>query len=271
MSEAGSCAVITNTKLLAGSCDGLAGGTKVIDLAALSANEVGKPRARPRSDDLACIFFTSGSTGKPKGVAITHCGLLQSPQQFTNAAHISSEDRLLLGHSPSVAASPRTIYGALLNGGTLCMHPLSKLHPTCFARWLRMQNVTIWYSTPSLLRTIAREFTNTQPLRSIRVVNLGGERVEWNDIDLCRRCFAQGVAVCITFASTESAGSYCHWFVDDKMRSRTLWPPVGRATPHRIVSITDEDGKAVADGDVGEIVVKSRYTSAGRWDGPTRM
>ena len=73
------------------------------------------------SDALAYILYTSGSTGKPKGVIQNHRNVLHHIRAYTNNLHIAPTDRLSLLASYGFDAAVMDIYGALLNGATLCL------------------------------------------------------------------------------------------------------------------------------------------------------
>ena len=44
-------------------------------------------------------------------------------------------------------------------------------------------------------------------------------------------------------------------------------PPVGSPLHNREVQIVDNDGNPVADGEIGEMVISSRYIALGYWEG----
>jgi acyl-coenzyme A synthetase/AMP-(fatty) acid ligase/acyl carrier protein len=61
---------------------------------------------------------------------------------------------------------------------------------------------------------------------------------------------------------------YAHWRVDEALRDEFPRPPVGRTVPGFSVTIVDEHGRAVPDGETGEITVSSRYVALGYWNEP---
>jgi non-ribosomal peptide synthetase component F len=75
-------------------------------------------------DTVAYILYTSGSTGQPKGVMQSHCNVLHHIRVYTNNLYISPDDNLTLLSSYSFDAAVMDIFGALLNGATLC--PLNR-------------------------------------------------------------------------------------------------------------------------------------------------
>jgi len=79
-----------------------------------------QPAMVPTPESLAYILYTSGSTGTPKGVSQSQRNVLHHIRAYTNALHISTDDCLTLLSRPTFDASVMDIYGALLNGATLC-------------------------------------------------------------------------------------------------------------------------------------------------------
>lgn len=221
----------------------------------------------PAATDLGYIYFTSGSEGIPKGVPHRHRNMLHMILQYTNALHLSSEDRLTLVYPPSNAAAARDIYAALLNGASLHFLSPADLQPEGLVREIRNRGITIYHSTPSLLRRLADVLGANERLHSVRIASLGGDRVEWRDVDICRSVFSRDVHMYMALTSTESH-LRCHWFIDNELRRTTLRPPVGRPLPGQALSIVNDAGEPVADGEFGEILIKSRYISRGYWNAP---
>src|SRR3989449_10591212 len=71
-------------------------------------------------DDPAYLLYTSGSTGRPKGVLQNHRNILHFIRAYATNLSLSANDRLSLISSYSVDAAVMDIFGALLNGATLC-------------------------------------------------------------------------------------------------------------------------------------------------------
>ncbi|MCP4654867.1 MAG: AMP-binding protein, partial [bacterium] len=73
-------------------------------------------------DNLAYAIYTSGSTGQPKGVAVTHRSVVRLVRE-TDFAHLDAEQVFLQFAPVAFDASTLEIWGPLLNGGRLVLHP----------------------------------------------------------------------------------------------------------------------------------------------------
>jgi acyl-coenzyme A synthetase/AMP-(fatty) acid ligase/acyl carrier protein len=271
-SEAAVCAIVSAGNLLADALALAGPGVSIVDLGRIGPDRESSCSTRSNSDDLAFIMYTSGSTGTSKGIAFSHRNILQNVLQYTNSIHLSHDDRLILARSFSVHGSVRTIYGALLNGASLHILPPRQLGAAGLAKEIRAHGITVYFSAVTLLRRIAEALAPGERLDTIRVATIGSERVDWRDVDLCRRHFSDRVHVQTGLLSTESSGGICQWFVDDSVRASSRRLPVGYALHDRRIAIVGEDGQPVTDGEAGEIVVSTPHVALGHWhpDGTIR-
>jgi len=265
-SEAGACAVISIGEIAVEARAYFPREVPIVDIHDLSRAPPATLRSLPRADDLAAIYYTSGSSGEPKGIAWSHRSLLHWVRSFTDTAQICCSDRMPLLFSASVSASFRSIYCSLLNGASLHILPPLDLGLAALSQQIRARGITIFHSVPMLMRRIAESVDVGDRLDTVRVVCIGGDRVQWSDVDTCRRIFSRDVLVYSVLTSTE-AGPFIHAFVDDQLRTTMAHPPAGRPAPGWTVMIVGEDGEPVADGQSGDIVVTSRFTGLGYWRG----
>jgi amino acid adenylation domain-containing protein len=266
VAESNACAIITSGDLHSNAQVFFPRDVRVINLDDLPQSREFVRAPRPDSDDPAAICFTSGSSGLPKAVAWNHRSLLHWIQVFADTAQISCADKAVLLFSPGVSASWRAIYSALLNGGSLHILPPLGLGLPAVIEQIRARGITIYHSVPALMQRISDALPEGAPLDSIRIACIGGDRVQWSDVDQCRRAFSREVQVYSVLTSTE-CGPFIHGVVDEALRTTTAHPPAGRQAPGWTVTIVNDDGEPALDGEPGELVVTSRFIAAGHWQG----
>jgi amino acid adenylation domain-containing protein len=240
----------------------------VIDVATVGDGGTLRPDLRPGPEDVAFIVYTSGSTGRPKGVYHSHRNLLHDVMQQTDTMHLNPHDRVGMLHSPSIIGGSREIFMSLLNGASLHLLSPQDLQAAGLVREIRSQRITYCRLVPTLLLQIAEALGPGQRLDSVRIVALGSQRIDWSDFDVFRRHFSAEAFLLVGIGATECGGNFAHWFVDERVRQPNSRLPVGRVLPDARLTIVGDDGCPVAAGDVGEMVVESRYLALGYWRNP---
>jgi fengycin family lipopeptide synthetase E len=215
----------------------------------------------------ACIIYTSGSTGAPKGVVQSHRGVLHDVLQSVNTSHIGVTDTVAVFYSPAVIAGFRTLLSGLLSGAAMEVLPPLIHGPAVLAQRIDELAVTVLRLSPSLFRHVAAArrgglFTH------VRLVSLGGDRVDWSDFDLFETVCRRDAKFYVHLGATECWTLQSQWCVDASVRDTAISLPVGYSLPQRHVDVLDADGYEAPVGEVGEIVVSSPYLSLGYWNEP---
>ena len=261
--HAGAVAVVSVGEL-AGSARELFPNLPVIDIETLPRINEAIRHSQPKPDDIAYILYTSGSTGTPKGVYQNHRGVIRDIMQCVDAQHLSCEDRVALFYSPTVASGFRIALSALLVGASVhCLRP-HDLGGVGLAEAIRGKGVTIFRAVAALFRHVVEALRESERLDSLRLVVLGGDRVDWSDFDLFKRSCAAHARFGVHLGATE-VSLYLEWYVDETVRATSRLLPVGRAVLDRTTLLLGEDGQPVADAEIGEFAVSSRYIALGYW------
>jgi len=213
-------------------------------------------------DAPACVLFTSGSTGRPKSVVNSQRNLLQRAAQSINAAHINAADRLLTLASPGTIVGVRDVTTALLAGASIHLLDPQGVGAREMLNVIHSEAITILFAFPALLRSIlaAREGRADASLRLVRV---GGDTAVWSDVGTLRAWLAPDAAIQVVYAATEAP--MMQWFVDEACRSEDARIPIGYPLPGNPLALVDERGRVPPPGEVGELIVGSRYVSLGSW------
>jgi fengycin family lipopeptide synthetase E len=172
---------------------------------------------RPKADDLAYIIYTSGSTGTPKGVYQNHRGLLHDIMHCTDTQRINCEDRLALFNSPTNISGLRVSLSALLNGASLDILNPRELHPAAILREIRDRGITIFRSVPTVFRRVVEALAEDEMLENLRLVVLGGDRVDWRDFELFKHVCRPQARFGVHLGATECSTLYLEWYVDESM------------------------------------------------------
>jgi amino acid adenylation domain-containing protein len=218
-------------------------------------------------DAPACIIYTSGSTGAPKGVVQSHRGVLHDVLQSVNTSHIGVTDTVAVFYSAAVIAGFRTLLSGLLSGAAIEVLPPLAHGPAMLAQRIDELAVTVLRLSPSLFRHVAAARRGSL-FTHVRLVSLGGDRVDWSDFDLFEIVCRRDAKFYVHLGATECWTLQSQWCVDASARDTLSSLPVGYSLPQRHVDVLDADGHETPVGEIGEIVVSSRYVSLGYWNEP---
>jgi acyl-coenzyme A synthetase/AMP-(fatty) acid ligase/thioesterase domain-containing protein/acyl carrier protein len=211
-------------------------------------------------DQPACMLFTSGSTGRPKGIVNSQRNLLQRAAQSINAAHINADDRFLTLASPCTIVGVRDTITALLAGASIHLLDAQRAGAREMLNVIRAESITILFAFPALLRSVIPD-GGERAGEALRLVRVGGDTTLWSDIDLLRGWLAPGAAIQSIYAATEAP--MMQWFVDPSCRADDPRVPIGYPLPGNRLAVIDQDGRTTPRGDIGELVVESRYVALG--------
>jgi amino acid adenylation domain-containing protein len=238
---------------------GFGGGIACLDemeqtLAAYSAENL-PPRAKP--DDLAYVIYTSGSTGAPKGVAVTQENVRRLFTTTDELFHFGPADVWTLFHSSAFDFSVWEIFGALLYGGRLVIVPYTISRSAVeFRDLLVREKVTVLNQTPSAFRQLVQADRDLAPMpKALRYVIFGGEALEFETLRPWFDRYGDEQPRCVNmYGITETTVHVTHHRVtraDLDQRGSNI----GRPIPDLRVYLADEQGRLVAKGEPGEMIV----------------
>ena len=131
------------------------------------------PNAEPSTpentlaEDPLIILYTSGTTGKPKGIAHTHASFpIKAAQDMAFGTDVGVGTRICWYTDIGWMMGPWLIYGALINGATICIYDGAPDYPTPDRMWefAAKHKVEILGISPTLIRALAAcEHTTSTP------------------------------------------------------------------------------------------------------------
>src|SRR5262245_29065862 len=227
-----------------------------------SEGSVADPDVPISPDDIAFIIYTSGSTGRPKGVMQTHRNILHNVLRLSRGLGLCADDRILLHASLSGGLGLSTTWCALLNGARLCPFPIMEKGCVGLADWMARHGITVFPSSASVFRHFLQTLDATHHFPAVRVIRLGSEPATAADFAGFHRHFPDQCSLFHTLSSSETGNiSIFRLTRADCVTEGRL--PVGRPSEGIEIALVNEQGREVVPGEIGEILVQSRYLSPG--------
>lgn len=239
-----------------------------------------EPAARPEADDpstrphvdvdaeeLAFILYTSGSTGTPKGVCISHRAALA----FVRWAHTTlgavPSDRFC-SHAPfHFDLSVLDLYAAFMAGARVCLVPEGLAYaPSRLVEFVRAQQISIWYSVPSVLMLMMEHGGLLELDPPPRAVLFAGEPFPVKHLRRLRQRFADSRFLNLYGPTETNVCTYYEVFELDPARTTPV--PIGFACCGDEAWAVVPDGRLAMPGEVGELMVRGPTVMSGYWGDP---
>lgn len=197
---------------------------------------------------LSNIIFTSGSTGEPKGVMIEHRSIIRTIKN-TNYINITSEDVVLQACEISFDPSCIEVFGALLNGATLCLVSQKKLFNSA-ALWsyLVKNDVSIVQIVASLFHMHVD--SNPELFASARLLMLGGEVLSPSHVKLVKDA-CPNLKILNCYGPTENTVNTTTFEITDL--NGTI--PIGKPVSNCGIYVLNKKDQLQSTGIAGELAV----------------
>ena len=213
-----------------------------------------QPEIQPES--IAAILYTSGSSGTPKGVALSYRAMHNFADWAAETFAINANERIASLTPFHFDLSIFDLFSSLCRGASVHFIPSRlTLSPNRLTAWLSHNNITCWYTVPSILSFIAlKGALETTPLPDLKQILFAGEVFPTaNLIKLTERL--PNVQFFNLYGPTET-NVCCYWPVERKRLIADQPIPIGSPACNSTLEITAA---------TGELLVKGKNNFSGYW------
>lgn len=233
------------------------------------------PLPKMEPDDNATILFTSGSTGRSKGAYASHQAVVQGAMSFVGTVVVLVNIMTAAGTMPDsqpsavvavplfhVTASVPLVLVSFAIGRKLVM--LNKWDAEAAMRLIEQEKVTYFVGVPLMsMEIFSHPNFDKYDLSSCVTMAAGGAPRPAEHVRRIKEKMGDGYPV-IGYGLTETNGVGC-----SNQNENYLAKPesTGRATPPIVdVAILDDDGHKLAQGERGEVCIRTAANFTGYWN-----
>ncbi len=229
----------------------------------LAEHEPATDVAATEEDDTAVILYTSGTTGKPKGAELTHLNLHRNADVASRTTCEIEAGDVVFGGLPLFHSFGQTVgMNATLKVGA-CLSLVPKFDPAEALETMQRDRITHFYGVPTmfgaLLHHPGRESYDTSALRQCIT---GGASMPVEVLRGFEQAFGAIVLEGYGLSETSPVSSSNHPGMERKPGS------IGTPLEGVEMKVVDEDDNEVAQGEVGEIVIRGHNIMKGYWQRP---
>ncbi|MBO6621661.1 MAG: acyl--CoA ligase [Balneola sp.] len=213
------------------------------------------------SETDALIVFTSGTTGNPKGVVLSQRNLLEDARAISDWHNIDKETRMMcvlpIHH---VNGTVVTLMTPFLVGGSVVLN--EKFQIDQFFHVIEEEDVKIVSVVPTLLQYLTSFYEDKESpeLKNFSHIICGAGPLTVNVAKNFEAKF--GKRIIHGYGLSETTCYSCYLPLDISKEEHQKWmqdfgyPSIGVAIPANEMSIHDEQGNALEEGERGEIVIR---------------
>jgi amino acid adenylation domain-containing protein len=235
------------------------------------ADEVMAGRSDASSDEVAYILYTSGSTGKPKGVVHTHRSALSFIDWCSDAFAPTEHDRFS-SHAPfHFDLSILDLYLPIKHGATLVLiGEETGKQPQRLAPLMAERRISVWYSTPSILRLLVDYGRlDNFDFSALRLVLFAGEVFPVKHLRSLQTPWPRPRYFNL-YGPTETNVCTYYEIPAQVPEDRTEPYPIGWECSGDRAMVVDENEHEVAPGDEGELYISGGSVMRDYWNLPER-
>lgn len=229
---------------------------------AITERQLNEARADVGGRDACLLVYTSGSTGAPKGALLHHAGIIDFTEICSAVWPVTPHRSINYFPINHIGSVVDCLMPCLLAGGTQIL--LEQFDATVCLELIERERVTFWGSVPSTfqMQLALPDFARFD-LSSVQLIAWGGAAMP-------RETLVQLRAICPNLATnygmTETSSAIT--IIEPTDDLDILANTVGHPRSGIEVRLMTEDGHVAADGQPGEIQVRSQSNFLGYWQQP---
>jgi len=247
---------------------GEAGMVRFDHLAAAPADcaRLGRLAAAQEPYDPINIQFTSGTTGRPKGATLSHHNIVNNARQTAAVLGLGPEDRICvpvpLYHCFGMVMGSL----AAVTAGSCLVFPGERFDANAVLDAVEGERCTTLYGVPTMYVAMLED--PSRPGRYLDRLRTGIMAGAPCPAELMRRLLEElhMPEVTICFGMTETSPVTFQTARDDPPDRRV--GTIGQVHPHVEAKVVDGEGRTVACGTVGEVLIRGYVVMKGYWDDP---
>jgi long-chain acyl-CoA synthetase len=219
--------------------------------------------AETDEEGTAVILYTSGTTGKPKGAELTHFNLSRNADIASRTTCEVQGGNVVLGALPLFHSFGQTVSmnASLRVGATLTLVP--KFDPVDVLETIERDGVTHFYGVPTMYGALLHHPERERfDASSLRTCITGGASMPVEVLRGFEQAFDCVVLEGYGLSETSPVASSNHPGMERKPGS------IGTPLAEVEMKVFDEDDNEVAQGEVGEIVIRGHNVMKGYWRRP---
>ncbi len=227
-------------------------------------------RARQIDTDPIYIVFTSGSTGIPKGVVACHRSVIDYTETLSAALGFS-EENVFANQTPLFFDAPlKELMPVIKFGATAYLVPKKYFSfPMTLCDYLNEHRInTICWVVSALTMISSMGLLEANPPRYLTTVAFGSEVFLRPQYDRWRAALPNARFFNL-YGPTEATGMSCYWAADRALGEEEAIP-VGRPFRNTDLLLVNEEGRACAPGETGEIYLRGTCVTLGYFNNPEK-
>ena len=209
-------------------------------------------------DDTAVILYTSGTTGQPKGAELTHHNLAGNCAVTQGTLGEFGPGDVLLGALPlfHTFGQTCTMNSAVVSGA--CVTMLPRFDPEKALEIIARDRVTVFQGVPTMYNAMLHaNAADSADTSTLRLCMSGGAAIP---VELIRGFEAKfGCAILEGYGLSETSPVASFNHPDKERKPGSIGTPIEGVE----MQVWDDNGNEVAQGEVGEIVIRGHNVMKG--------